>query len=196
MIAFLNILFKTKDTFDYLDEQYEDKLNTNCNLIFMVLGAFSGFEAFYRDLDYIKDSIANNGGTIIWWILTTIVGAGLGLLFGRYFLTYILYGLGKLLKGAGKVIDIKVIAAYSLIPNLLIQPVIIFLESTHKFNAIVGLEYWIINSLNFLIWIWTLKILFQGISRFNKFGFGKTLLNISPVLLIGVAPYALYYIFR
>jgi len=196
MITFLNILFKTNDTFDFLDEQYADELDTKCNLIFMILGALSGFESFYRDLDHIKGFIANNGGIIILWILSALVGAGLGVLFGRYLLTYVLYGLGKLLKGTGEVIDIRVVAAYSLIPTLFKQPVVIFLGLTHKFNAVVGLEYWIINIFYFLIWIWSLKIMFQGISRFNKFGFGKTLLNISPVLLIGIASYGLYYIFR
>ena len=193
MIAILKILYKTKDTLDYLDDKYEDELDTNCYLIFMVLGAISGFESFYRDLDHIKD-FTGNGGLIIFWIFSAALGAGLGVLIGRYLLTYTLYGIGRLIKGIGEVIDIRVVAAYSMIPTIFKLPVILYLGLSDKFNGIVGFEYWVINVFYFLIWIWTLKIMIQGVMRFHKFGIGKALITISPLLIIGFGLYFLTYI--
>jgi hypothetical protein len=193
MVAILKILFKTKDTYDYLDNQYEDELDTNCNLIFGIFGAISGFESFYRDLNHIKD-FTGNGGLITLCILSAALGAGFGLLIGRYLLTYTLYGLGRLIKGIGEVIDIRVVSAYSMIPTILKLPIVLYLGLSGKFNNVVGLEYWVINGFYFLIWIWTLKIMTQGLMRFHKFGIGKALITISPLLIIGLGYYALYYI--
>lgn len=193
MVAILKILFSTKDTFDYLDDQYEDELDTNCNLIFMILGTISGFESFYRDLDHIKD-FTGNGGVIILWVLSAALGAGIGLLVGRYLLTYTLYGLGKLVKGIGEIVDIRVVAAYSMIPAIFKLPVVIYLGLSDKFHGIVGIEYWVINTFYFLIWIWTLKIMIQGIMRYNRFGIGKALITISPFLILGFGLFILTFI--
>lgn len=193
MIAILKVLYKTKDTFNYLDNLYEDELDTNCNLIFMILGAISGFVSFYPDLDHIMD-FAGNPGIVILWILSVAFGAGLGLLTGRYLLTYTLYGIGKILKGSGEVIDIRVVSAYSMIPSILKLPVILYFGLSDKFIRIVGLDYWVINGFYFFIWIWILKIMIQGLMRFHKFGFGKALITISPILILGFGYYALFYI--
>ena len=193
MVAILKILFKTKTTYDYLDNQYEDELDTNCDWIFMIFGAISGFESFYRDLDHII-GFTGNIGLIFLWILSVAFGAGLGLLIGKYLLTYTLYGLGRLIKGIGEVIDIRVVAAYSMIPTIFKLPIVIYIGLSDKFNNVVGLEYWVINGFYFLIWIWTLKIMIQGVMRFHKFGIGKALITISPFLIIGLGIYALYYI--
>ena len=193
MIPIFKILYKTKDTFDYLDNKYEDELETNCNLIFIILGAISGFESFYLDLDYIKN-FTGNGEIIILWILSTALGAGFGVLIGRYLLTYTLYGIGRLIKGIGEVVDIRAVVAYSMIPLVFKLPAILYLGLSDKFNGIVGIDYWVINVFYFLIWIWTLKIMIQGVMRFHKFGFGKTLITISPLLIIGFGFDALNYI--
>ncbi len=193
MVTILKILFKTKDTYDYLDNKSEDELDTNCNLIFGIFGAILGFEFFYRDLNHIKD-FTGNGGLITLCILSAALGAGFGLLIGRYLLTYTLYGLGRLTKGIGEVVDIRVVAAYSMIPTILKLPIVLYLGLSGKFNNVVGLEYWVINGFYFLIWIWTLKIMIQGLMRFHKFGIGKALITITPLLIIGLGYYALYYI--
>jgi hypothetical protein len=97
MIASIKILFNTKDTFEYLDNQYADNLDSRCNLIFLILGAFSGFDSFHRELGFIRE-MSSPIGIISLWILSALIGAGFGLLFGRYLITYILFGIGKLIK--------------------------------------------------------------------------------------------------
>ena len=53
MITTLNILYKTNNTYDYLDSQFEDKLHRRCVLIFMVFGLLTGGDFYGRDLiDY------------------------------------------------------------------------------------------------------------------------------------------------
>jgi hypothetical protein len=89
---------------------------------------------------------------------------------------------------------LRVVAAYSMIPTIFIIPIVLYLGLSDKFGGIVGFEYWAINIFYFIIWIWTLKILIQGIMRFNNFGFGKAILNISPILLIGIATYLIRYL--
>ena len=195
MITIFSILFKTKDTLDYLDNQGTDELDTNCRLIFLFLGAFSGFASFYGDLDHFRKFFGENE-VVFFWVLSTLLGAGLTDLIGRYLLTYILYGLGKLLQGVGSVIDIRLVAAYSLIPRFFELPIFLYFKLFGNINGYYGFEYWSINIFHFLISIWSFKILMQGIMRFNKLGHGKALLNISPILIVMIAPYLLYYIIR
>ena len=186
-------MYKTNDTFDYLNDKYEDELDTKCYLIFLALGAITGFESYYRDLDHFKE-FTGNGGLIILWILSIVFGAGLSVLVGRYFLTYMLYGLGKLLRGKGEVIDIRVVIAYSMIPIFFKLPVILYLGLSVKFNVNGVFEYWYINVFYFLIWIWTLKIMIQGIIKFNKFGYGKAVITISPLLIVVLGLYTFIFI--
>lgn len=184
MIATLKILFKTNDTFDYLNDQYEDELVANCNLILITLGAISGFASFYNDLANINTNLV---GLIIFGFLSVVVGASISFIIGRYILTYVLHGLGKLLKGTAELVDIRVIVAYSLIPLFFKFPIILYLGISDKLNGLVGFDYWIINTLYLSIWLWSLKIMIQGIMTFNNFGLVKSLITISPFWIIGVS---------
>lgn len=184
MIASLNILFQTRKTFDYLDDQFEDDLETNCTFIFGLLGAIGGLNSFFKERAHFID-FSDSRFLILFLIAAIAFGAVFGVLIGKYLQTYVLFGVGRLLKGSAEVIDIRVVAAYSLIPGILRLPVIIYLGTTD--NASLSSEFFlIINILTYIIWIWTLKIMLQGIMRFNKFGILKALINISPILIPGL----------
>nr|WP_321408990.1 Yip1 family protein [uncultured Carboxylicivirga sp.] len=189
----LKILYKTKSTFDYLNNQYENKLSKNCILIFITLGAISGFESFYRELSHIKDYMTNGELTILLF-LSTVIGAGLGVVIGGYIITYAIYLFGKLLKGIGDLIDIRVVVAYSMIPSVLKLPVLLYLGLSDKLNGIAGFEFWVINIFYLLIWVWSLKIMIQGIIRFHNFELWKAILTTSPLWIVGLVLYFAPYV--
>ncbi|RKD94092.1 YIP1 family protein [Marinifilum flexuosum] len=180
MNTFLNILFKTSDTFDYLDDQFEDQLETNANLLFMLAGAVSGIDSFFKDYHHFQEY-----PLLIVFLGFVLATAGIGLLMGRYLSTYILYGIGKLLNGKGKIIDMRVVVAYSVVPIFMKFPVVLYLGITGDLLSPKGYLYWIISLYYLIIWLWTLKIMIQGVMRFNGFGFIKGVINVSPYLILG-----------
>lgn len=100
-----------------------------------------------------------------------------------------LYGIGRLFKGRGEIIDIRIVAAYSMIPGFLKLPFILYYGLMIKTNTLTGVEYWINHAFYIAISIWTVKILIQGLVKFNKYSLFKAFLNISPLLLIDILSY-------
>jgi len=182
MISVLKVLYKTNDAFDDLDKRYEDELDRNSFFIFVIFGAISGVVSFFRDMDFFKE-LTGNGGLVLLWIVSGILGAGLFILIGRYLFTYVIYGIGRILKGPGKVIDIRTVVAYSMIPLIFEFLMDLLLGLSERFFTVNGIEIWIENVFSFLVRIWILKIMLQGGMRFNNFRFGKALLAISPIFL-------------
>ncbi|NOU59645.1 YIP1 family protein [Marinifilum caeruleilacunae] len=186
MRTFLNILFKTSTTFDDLDDQFEDNLEANANLLFMLVGMVSGIDLFFKDHQYFKEY-----PIIIVALGFILVSAGFSLVIGRYLTTYILYAIGKLIKGKSKIIDMRVVAAYSAIPILLKLPVILYFGFTGNILVTGSISYWILSSFYLVLWVWTLKIMLQGVMKFQEFGFVKGIINISPFLLLGIMTFLL-----
>jgi len=179
MNTFFNILFNTNDTFDYLDNQLEGKLESNSNLIFIIFGAICGIESFFKEYQYFDEY-----PIIIVALGIILFAIGFSLIIGRYLITYILYSIGKLFSNNGKVIDIRVIVAYALIPRFLGFPIILFLSLNSKPLIAGSVGYWVLMGFNYLIWLWTLKILIQGLMKFHNYGILKGIINISPFLLL------------
>ena len=184
MIAALKILFQTRRTYNYLDEKYEGDLETNCSLIFGLLGGISGLSAFFKEKIHFTE-FPNSGFSIICLIIAIAFGIVFGVLFGKYILTYILYGISRLLKGSSKLINNRLIAAYSLVPKFLLFPMILFMN-IRGWDNIPYYVYWIFDLISVLVWFWILKIMVQGIMRFNKFNLLRSLINISPIILLGL----------
>jgi hypothetical protein len=183
MITIFNILTNTKSTFDYLDNQYEDDLDANTTIIFIVFGLVIATETFF------KDRISYLG--LKWIILTFLLGAGAGLIFGKFIISYLIFWIGKILKGKSEIIDIKVVVAYSLIPRIIQLPIILYLGFTGKYGQITGFEYYLINVIYIGLSLLTIKILLQGLVRFNNFGYLKAILNVSPFILLGLFIYSI-----
>jgi hypothetical protein len=192
MIASLKILFQTRKAFEYLDEQYEDDLETNCTLIFGLLGAISGLNSYFKEKTQLLEHM-DSRFMILFLIIAIAFGAVLGVLIGKYVTTYVLYGMSKLLKGSPAVIDLRVVAAYSMIPTIVYVPIILFF-GIYGWEGIPKDYYWIFDLISGLVWIWVLKIMIQGVMKFSNLGFAKAILNISPILLIGIFRFILRYI--
>ncbi len=181
MNTYFNILFKTNNTFDYLDNQFEDQLEVNSNFIFLLLGAIYGIDSFFKEYRYFDDL-----PVIIVAVGIILFGAGFGLVIGRYLVTYTLYGIGKLINGKSKLIDIRVVAAYSFVPNFLKLPIVLLLDFKSGIVSSGSITYWILTAFYIVIWLWTIKIMIQGVVNFQKIGIFKGILNISPFLIIGL----------
>ncbi len=184
MIASIKILYRTRKTFDYLDDQYEDDLETNCTFIFGLLGAISGLNSFFKEKAQLLEHM-DSRFMILFLIIAIAFGAVFGVLIGRYVTTYVLYGMSKLLKSLPAVIDIRVVAAYSIMPTILYLPAILFF-GIQGWDMIPTEYYWVFDVVSILIWIWVLKIMTQGIMKFSKLDLFKALINISPIILIGI----------
>lgn len=181
----ITIFYKTNKTFDYLDNQYFVKLDKICNLIFIIVGAVQGVESSLRHMHSFV-GFYNNTGATLFVIISALLGASTFVITGRYIITYLFYGIGRLLKGSKEVVDIRTVIAYSAIPLLLKLPVFLYLSITGHFNNVTGYEYWFVNVSYTIIWIFMIKITVQGIMKFNDFGMVKALVNVSPLILLGV----------
>lgn len=156
-------------------------MKTNSNLLFMLVGVVSGVDSFFKDYQLFEEF------PIILVALGFIfVSAGLSLLLGRYLTTYILYAIGKLMKGKCKVVDVRAIAAYSVVPILLKLPFILYLGFTEKVLNSENIFFWIVSLLYLVLWLWTMKIMLQGLMKFQGFGLVKGIINMSPFLLLGI----------
>ena len=185
MIAVLRILYNAKVTYEYLDNKYEDELNSNCNIIFLIVGALAGLAVPELRPGETPEMFGEKG-IILYTIISIAFSAIISLLLGRYLTTYVLYGLSKLLSGKGEVIDMRVVAAYSLIPRLLQIPLILYLGFSETTIETSSLFYWIVSGFYIFTWIWMLKIMVQGLIYFNKYQTWKAVIAILPTLMIGL----------
>ncbi len=178
MNSIIQILYRTNKTFEYIDNQYEDDLDAKTTLIFIVFGLVVAAES------YFKDNLADLG--LKWIILIFLFAAGVGLILGKYVFSNLIFWIGKILKGKSKLIDIKAVIAYSLIPRIIELPIILYLGLSGKYGELIGFELYVINGIYIILSILAFKILLQGLVKFNDYGFGKAIINLSPFILIGL----------
>ncbi len=182
------ILFKTAHAFDILDRKYEDELSKKSIYLFLIIGSLLGIESFYRNI-FQNTDLWSQKEIVFFAFLSVTLGAVVVLLIGAYLITYIIYQLGKYLKGSGSVISLRVVVAYSIVPNVLKLPIALYLGLSDKLDGIIGMEYWIINLLHWFIWLWSLKILIHGVMHYHKFGLTKAILTTIPLCLVELIIY-------
>jgi len=126
-------------------------------------------------------------------LVIALIFSGLfGLLFISTVLTYSIWGISKLLEGKATKDQIRLVLAYSFVPNLipLISGLILIIP------AVILNDIELISIQNpiatFIIWIFTTRILLIGLSFYNKYSYGYALLNI--IILIGILQGILYLV--
>jgi tetrahydromethanopterin S-methyltransferase subunit G len=155
-----------------LDEEFEDDLHRKSLLIFGVYGIVkfifdfneqTNEKAFFLNLFEFGISI-----------LFSII---IGLTF-----SFILYQVGKWMKGKSNFIEIFSLFSYSYFPIIIGLIIVGILKKTEY-------EIWNFNNTDlrnfvlFLSLLFSIKIIFQGLIKFNKYGTKKAMLNLS--ILIG-----------
>jgi hypothetical protein len=180
----ISIFYQTKETFKALDEKYIDELKFRILVILTMYGVFNSLIGYIRDYILWFPLGFNRFQFIASGLITVLLGGLVAYLISYYVLAFIIYGIGKLLKGSAELIDVRVTLAYCILPfflTLLYNTYLtIFRHDSFQHSNLVWLEFFVlIITVSFSI-----KILFIGIKHFNSFGVIKTIINVLPFILI------------
>lgn len=161
----------TKKGLNLLDEEFEDDLYNRSILIFCIYGVIS-FLFNFEQQSHKFWFFTNLFELIISILLSLIIGM---------LSSYILYKTGKLLKAESSLVEIFSLFSYSFVSIIIGLLVSEFLKKTEFDSNFV-------NSIWFLSYFFSIKILFQGLLKFNKYGVKKTLFNLSIFIgfIIGI----------
>ena len=172
MKSLLLTLISTKKGLNILDEEFEDDLHRKSLLIFGVYGIVK-FIIDFNEHTNDKGFFLNLFEFGMYVLVSILIG---------FLFSYILYQVGKWIKGKGNYIEIFSLLAYSYFPIIIGLIIIGILNKTEyeieSYNNInLG------NVILFLSWFFSIKIILQGLIKFNKYGVIKAILNLS--ILIG-----------
>jgi hypothetical protein len=180
MNTLITILNKPNQTFEYLEKKYEDVSNPDYDVIFMLLGAFSGLILYLKDYESINNFF--NLHPAINGLFTMLLGAGIGYVLCKHIIGPITYWIGKALKGQADKEQIIMVIAYSLIPVFFRMPFEIYyiMSYNSSLNVII---YWITTGIAILIIIWSVIIEIKGLMFFNKYGLLRAIINKLPFFI-------------
>ena len=172
MKTLITIWTKPGDTFDYLNKMEKDKLGLTLDILF-VLSSLSIMAPIIVH-DFLKAETFNVYITAIVILISGVVGA----LFFKFIYAFITWAFAKLLQGEATIKQIRIIIAYTLVPQLI--DLVIFLALT--IIAFVNNDAEIATSQNpltqIVIWFFEIRIMIIGLSRYNKYTYGSALINV------------------
>lgn len=93
MTSIFGILFCTKKTFLQLDNKFVEDLESRTTLIFVAFGLTVALETFFKD-NLVERDISLS-------LVTFLGGVLFAVLIGRYFYTYIIYWIAKIIEWQG-----------------------------------------------------------------------------------------------
>lgn len=185
MKSILLTLFNTNRGLELLDDEFEDDLRRKSAVI---LGLYAIIH-FLFDFNQEKEV---NGFLINFFelALTIFFSILIGML-----CAYILFKIGQWLGGKANYVEVFSLFAYTFVPIIIGLVIVGILKKTELFVHDYNNPY-SRNFILYLSWFFSLKILIQGLIKFNKYGIKKAILNISPFVVfeIGVLVYSLYLI--
>lgn len=171
MKPIFSIWIRPRKTFDSL-AQRGDKNNINNNVIFFLVSMSAGFSSA-NDINKIFE-----GNYYFALVFALILSGIVGLIFINTLITYSIWGISKLFEGKATKNQIRLVLAYSLVPNLI--PLIIGLILIVPAIILNNIE--LITYQNptttIIIWIFTIRILLIGLAFFNKYSYGYAILTI------------------
>lgn len=172
MKPILSIWIKPLKTFDYLAQRENEKNNININIIFFLVSMTAGFSSA-NDIHRLFE-----GNYYISLLFGLILSGLFGLLFLNTLFTYSIWGISKLFQGKADKNQIRLVIAYSLIPNLIHLIIGLILIVPALITNNVELITYKNPITVFVLWIFTLRILLFGLAFFNKYSYGYALLTI------------------
>ncbi|MBI9056096.1 MAG: YIP1 family protein [Bacteroidales bacterium] len=185
MRPFFSIWIKPKETFKYLAEKEIDDTKINIDYLF----AFIALSIALPSLVDISKLVENF--RIFGYIFFTFAIGAIGVIIFKFVHSFIIFGISKLLQGKASIYEIRLVLAYSLIPNLihLIIGLILIIPAimTENFNLVFYRHPLTL----FVVWIFTVRNLIFGLSYFNKFSYGYAVLNLVIPTAIVEAIYLL-----
>ncbi|TKG97228.1 hypothetical protein EYV94_02015 [Puteibacter caeruleilacunae] len=177
----VEILYKPVQVFVRLDEMFVDDLNSNSNFIVGILGLVTGGYTCFAEYSHIKEFFSG-GGAIGACIGIALVTSALFVLLYNFVLTYLLYGIGRLLGASGLIADTRCAIAYSLVPRVFISCLLLVLVVISESLFSNAFLKWVLLSLEILIWLWGLILLVIGFNTLNKYGIMKAVINSLPMV--------------
>lgn len=179
MKPLFSIWTKTLNTFDFLAQQEDKKNNSNINIILFLVSMTGGFSTA-NDIQKLFE-----GNYYVALLAAMLISGFLGLFFFKTVFTYCILWTSKLLKGKANKNQIRLVIAYSMIPNLIhliIGMVLIVLAIIINDKGLITYE----NPITMVVlWIFTLRIFLFGLAFFNKYSYGYALLTIViPVTIV------------
>jgi hypothetical protein len=171
MKPIFSIWIKPLKTFDFLAQQEDEKNNININIIFFLVSMIAGFSSA-NDIHKLFE-----GNYYVALIVGMIFSGLFGLLFLNTVFTYSILWTSKLFRGNASKNQIRLVIAYSLIPNLIHLIIgLILIVLAIIINDIELITYQ--NPATIIVlWIFTLRILLFGLAFFNKYSYGYALLT-------------------
>ncbi|WP_299186090.1 hypothetical protein [uncultured Aquimarina sp.] len=168
MKSVYTILYDTKNTLDFLDDQDEIELNIKSMFLFI----------FYGQIVYFKN--INIDGETIHPVIDMLFTIAFILFLGTLF-SLVLHKINSWLGGTASYSDVFSIISHATIP-ITISLIIIFFFKFLLFSE-VYFNWKIIFYIGVVVGF---KILIQGFLRYNSSKYLKMLLNISPIVLFYV----------
>ena len=159
-------LISTKKGLSLLDKEFEDDLLRKSLLIFSVYGIVK----FILDFDEQTNKKV---------FFLNLIEFGMSILFSviiGLFFSYVLYRVGKWMKGESNFIEIFSLFAYSYFPIIIGVIVIgILKKAEYKTGSFSHID--LQKLILVLSWVLFIKIIFQGLIKFNKYGIKKAILK-------------------
>ncbi len=191
MKPIFSIWTKTKKTFQFLEERDDESNSTMITVLFFLSAMVVGFPNSH-DIHKII------GGNYYLSLLVSLFVSGLvGVTIYNYIFSYVILGVSRLFKGKASIDRIRLVFAYSLIPNLiilLVGLVMIIPALVLDDKSLVGYNHPIAN---YILWIVTLKIMVVGLKYFNKYSYLFAALTVvMPVAFVQGLLYLIRFIIK
>ena len=179
------ILINQKKAFENIGSDFSDELHRKSVYIFSTYGLVNFFFNF---------SLEDNQEGFFLNFMGLILGISISII-TFMFLSYLLYWIGKRLNGIAEDMDIESIVAHSLVPIIVGLLIVMIMKKTVLIESSWNNPY-LRNGILWLSWFLSIKILIQGSIRFNNFSYGKSLLTISPIILINIGFLIVYQLIK
>jgi len=172
MRPILLIWIKPRQTFELLAERDATENNKMIRILFFLTSMVAGFSS-------AKNFSELFGGNIYVGLFIALLFSGLlGLFLWNTIFSFIIWGVGKIFQGKATKDKIKLVIAYSLIPNLvhlIIGLILVILAVIMNNTGLINYQ----NPITlFVLWIFTFRILIIGLVFFNKYSYGYAVLTV------------------
>ncbi|WP_025741885.1 Yip1 family protein [Aquimarina pacifica] len=172
MKSILYTLFRTRKGLELLDDEFEDDLRRKSMVIFALYGMVL-FLFYFDESQEANTFIINLVQLCICMFFCILLGL---------FYAFILFKIGQWIDGKANYIEVFSLLAYVFIPLIIGHILVAFLQHPN----LSGYEFNTHNTQTAIIYLGrfvALKILIQGLMKFNQYGFKKLLINIAPLLI-------------
>ncbi|MCU4155386.1 YIP1 family protein [Carboxylicivirga sp. A043] len=188
------ILYKPTVVFNRLDNLYEEDLDSNSNTLVVIFGAFLAVYSCFMEYELLTE-IASGFWLVLLCLFLILISVGISIVLYSYIFTYIFYWFGKLLGSKGLVADTRTSIVYSLVPGVLSFFILLTVKYISEPFLDSTIQFWTLRIISLIFWIWTMTILVIGFRTLNKYGIVKAILNLLPLLLVGLSYYLIRIIF-